>query len=284
MRRHDFQPHRPGRARSARIRPVQLQSHLPRPPEAELPRLRNHRAGADAVAADRARTAGAGPDRARGGREIRDHLPLYRQSVIYAREGVDLDRATLADWVGQAEFLLSPLAEAIGKHVRAGSVLHADDTTVPVLAPGEGKTRTGRLWVVVRDERPWGSDVPPAAFYLYSPDRKGIRAEALLGTCLGFLHADGYSGFDRLYQPTEPGGEPALIEVSCWSHARRKIYDVHHATASPIALEALERIAALFAIESSIRGRPPEQREAARKEHALPLLEQLKTFLETSLR
>jgi transposase len=213
-----------------------------------------------------------------------DHLPLYRQSVIYAREGVELDRATLADWVGQAEFLLAPLAEAIGKHVRAGRVLHADDTTVPVLAPGNGKTKTGRLWVVLRDERPWGSDVPPAAFYLYSPDRKGIRAEALLGTCLGFLHADGYSGFDSLYRPTQPGGEPALIEVSCWSHARRKFYDVHHATASPIAMEALERIAALFAIEGSIRGRPPEQREAARKEHALPLLEQLKAFLETSLR
>ena len=213
-----------------------------------------------------------------------DHTPLHRQSVIYAREGVELDRATLADWVGQAEFLLSPLAEAIGRHVRDGRVLHADDTTVPVLAPGLGKTRTGRLWVVVRDERPWGSDVPPAAFYLCSPDRKGIRAEALLGTCLGFLHADGYSGFDRLYQPTEPGGEPPLIEVSCWSHARRKFYDVHHTTASPIALEALERIAALFAIEGSIRGRPPEQREAARKEHALPLLEQLKAFLETSLR
>ena len=212
-----------------------------------------------------------------------DHTPLHRQSVIYAREGVALDRATLADWVGQAEFLLSPLAEAIGKHIRDGRVLHADDTTVPVLAPGEGKTRTGRLWVVVRDERPWGSKVPPAAFYLYSSDRKGIRAEALLGTCLGFLHADGYSGFDRLYQPTVPGGEPPLIEVSCWSHARRKLYDVHHATASPIALEALERIAALFAIESGIRGQPPDKRVAARQEHARPLLDELKVFLDASL-
>jgi transposase len=213
-----------------------------------------------------------------------DHLPLHRQSVIYAREGVELDRATLADWVGQAEFLLSPLADAIGRHVRSGSVLHADDTTVPVLAPGHGRTKTGRLWTVVRDERPWGSNVPPAAFYLYSPDRKGIRAEELLGSCAGFLHADGYTGFDRLYRPTTPGGEPPLIEVACWSHARRGFYEVHHATASPIALEALERIAALFAIESSIRGRPPEQREAARKEHAQPLLEQLKAFLEASLR
>jgi transposase len=213
-----------------------------------------------------------------------DHTPLHRHSVIYAREGVELDRATLADWIGQAEFLLSPLAAAIGRHVRSASVLHADDTTVPVLAPGSGKTKTGRLFVVVRDERPWGSKVPPAAFYLYAPDRKGIRAEALLGTCQGFLHADGYTGFDRLYQPTKPGGDPPLIEIACWSHVRRKIYDVHHATASPIALEALERIAALFAIESSIHGRAPEQRAAMRKEHAQPLLEQLKTFLETSLR
>jgi transposase len=159
----------------------------------------------------------------------------------------------------------------------------ASDTTVPVLAPGLGKTRTGRLWVVVRDERSWGSAVPPAAFYRYSADRKGIHAEALLGTCRGFLHADGYAGFERLYRPTTPGGDPPLVEVACWSHARRKFYDVHHATASPIALDALERIAALFAIESSIRGRPPEQRVAARKQHARPLLEQLKAFLDTSL-
>ena len=124
-----------------------------------------------------------------------DHTPLHRQSVIYAREGVELDRATLADWVGQAEFLLSPLADAIGRHIRAGSTLHADDTTIPVLAPGRGKTRTGRLWVVVRDERPWGSEVPPAAFYRYSADRKAIQAEALLGSCSGFLHADGYTGY-----------------------------------------------------------------------------------------
>jgi transposase len=213
-----------------------------------------------------------------------DHTPLHRQSVIYAREGVELDRATLADWVGQAEFLLAPLAEAIGRHVRSGPVLHADDTTVPVLAPGNGKTKTGRLWVAVRDERPWGAEVPPAAFYLYSPDRKGIRAQALLGSCQGFLHADGYSGFDRLYQPTKPGGEPPLIEVACWSHVRRKIYDVHHATASPIALEVLERIAALFAIESSIHGRAPGQRAAMRKEYAQPLLVELKLLLDTSLR
>ena len=212
-----------------------------------------------------------------------DHTPLHRQAVIYAREGVELDRATLADWMGQAEFLLAPLAEAIARHVRAGDVLHADDTTVPVLAPGLGKTKTGRLWVVVRDERPWGSMVPPAAVYQYSPDRKGIHAQALLGTCHGFLHADGYRGFERLFLPTTPDGEPWLVEVACWSHARRQLYDVHHETASPIALAALQRIAPLFAIEDAISGQLPDRRAAARAEHAEPLLEQLKAFLETSL-
>ena len=213
-----------------------------------------------------------------------DHTPLHRQAVIYAREGVELDRATLADWMGKAEFLLAPLAEAIARHVRAGSVLHADDTTVPVLAPGLGRTKTGRLWVVVRDERPWGSMVPPAAVYHYSPDRKGIHAEALLGTCHGCLHADGYRGFERLYLPITPDGEPRLVEVACWSHARRQVYEVHHETASPIALEALQRIAALFAIEGAICGQSPDRRAAARAEHAGPLLEQLKAFLETSLK
>ena len=123
-----------------------------------------------------------------------DHQPLHRQSEMYAREGIELDRALMADWMGKVVFLLTPLAEAIGRHIRAGEVFHADDTTVPVLSPGLGKTATGRLWVIVRDERPWGSSVPPAVFYRYSPDRKGIHAEALLGDCRGFLHADGYAG------------------------------------------------------------------------------------------
>jgi transposase len=212
-----------------------------------------------------------------------DHTPLHRQSVIHARQGVELDRSTLADWVGQAVFLLAPLAEAIARHIRAGAVLHADDTTVPVLAPGLGKTKTGRLWTLVRDERPWGSLVPPAAFYRYSTDRRAIHAEALLGGCHGFLHADGYAGFERLYRPTTPDGVAPLLEIACWSHARRKLYEVHNATSSPIALEALQRIAALFAIESDIRGQAPERRLAVRAEHATPLMDQLKAFLDTSL-
>ncbi|WP_284945148.1 IS66 family transposase [Acidisoma cladoniae] len=212
-----------------------------------------------------------------------DHIPLHRQAGISLREGVELDRSTLADWIGQALFLLAPLAEAIGRHVRAGVAVHADDTTVPVLSPGLGKTRTGRLWVAVRDERPWGSDVPPAAFYRYSADRKGVHVEALLGSYRGFLHADGYSGFTRFYKPTTALGDAPLVEVACWSHARRCFYDVHHQTGSPIALEALHRIAALFAVEGHIRGKPPDQRAFARREHAEPLLEHLKQFLEKEL-
>lgn len=212
-----------------------------------------------------------------------DHTPLHRQSGIYARQGVELDRATLADWVGKAAVMLAPLADVIARHVRAGPVLHADDTTVPVLAPGTGKTKTGRLWVALRDERPWGSAVPPAAVYLYSPDRRGIHAEALLATCRGFLHADAYAGFEKLYQPALPDGVPPLIEVACWSHARRKFYEEYHETASPIARELLERIATLFAVERSISGQSPKRRLAVRTEHAAPCLDKLKTCLEVSL-
>ena len=144
-----------------------------------------------------------------------DHQPLHRQSVIYARAGVDLDRSTLADRVGHAVFLLVALAQAIGRHVRRGGAVFADDTPVPVLDPGRGRTKTGRLWVVVRDERPWGSTVPPAVLYLYSPDRKALHAEALLGACRGFLHADGYAGFGGLYHPEPATGEARLTEVAC---------------------------------------------------------------------
>ena len=140
-----------------------------------------------------------------------------RSDGFYSARSVGNSTAidTLADWVGPAVFLLAPLAEAIGRHVLAGAVLHADDTTIPVLAPGLGRTRTGRLWVVVRDERPWGSGVPPAAVYRYSPDRKAMHAEALPGACRGFLHADGYTGFGKLYQPSWPGNDAALLEVAC---------------------------------------------------------------------
>ena len=155
-----------------------------------------------------------------------DGLPLHRQSGIYARDGVDLDRSTMAEWMGRIAALLSPLVEAIGRHVCAGPVMHADDTTVQVLAPGLGRTKTGRLWAAVRDERPFAGTAPPAAFYRYSPNRKGEHAEALLGACRGFLHADGYAGFNSLFALDPKTGTARLTEVACWAHARRKIYDV----------------------------------------------------------
>ena len=212
-----------------------------------------------------------------------DGLPLYRQSEIYAREGIDLDRSTLADWVGRIAALLDPLVTAIGRHVCTGSVLHADDTTVKVLAPGTGRTRTGRLWAVVRDERAFAGSVAPAAFYRYSPDRRAEHAAALLGNCRGFLHADGYAGFNILFADDPKSGQPRLIEVACWAHARRAIYEVYESNGSPLAKEALERIAKLFEIETRINGRPPRERLAARQQEAVPLLGKLKTCLNNAL-
>ena len=212
-----------------------------------------------------------------------DGLPLHRQSEIYEREGVDLDRSTMADWIGTTAALLRPLVEAIGQHVRAGPVLHADDTPMKVLAPGHGKTKTGRLWVAVRDERPWSGSAPPAAFYRYSRDRKGENAEALLGGCRGFLHADGYAGFQSLYVRDPKTNVPHLTDVACWSHARRKVYEFYESTKSPLAKEVLERIAPLFEIEARINGQAPERRLAVRQAEAVPLLAELKGFMDKVL-
>lgn len=211
-----------------------------------------------------------------------DHLPLYRQSGIYARDGVRLERATLADWVGKIAGLLRPLVDAVERHVLAAERLHADDTPVPVLAPGAGKTRTGRLWAYLRDERPHGGREPPAVFYRYSPDRKGEHPRAHLASFRGFLQADGYAGFGPLY--AEDAGRPAAaVEVACWAHVRRKFHDVHLATASPLAAEALERIGALFAIEREIGGKPPDERRRVRQDRAGPLVVELAAFMDRTL-
>jgi transposase len=202
-----------------------------------------------------------------------DHLPLYRQSEIYAREGVDLERSTLADWVGGSAALLAPLVEALRKDVMASDVLHGDDTPVPVLAPGTGKTRTGRLWTYVRDERPHGGERPSAAVFFYSPDRKGERPQNHLKSFKGVLHADGYAGFNALF---ESGN---IAEAACWAHVRRKFHDVHAANGSPLAKEALGRIGALYRIENEVRGRPPDERRQTRQECAKPLLAELHAWL-----
>src|ERR1700683_2959598 len=207
-----------------------------------------------------------------------DHQPLYRQSQIYAREGVDLDRSTLAGWVGAASELLTPLVDEIKKHVLAAAKIHADDTPVPVLAPGNGKTKTGRLWTYVRDDRPAGDTAAPAVWFGYSPDRKGEHPEQHLRTFRGALQADAYAGFNQLYK--EDG---RIQEVACWAHVRRKFYDLQQAHGSPIAGEALERIAALYAVEKEIRGRPPDERQRVRTERSRPLIESLHEWFEVSL-
>ena len=188
-----------------------------------------------------------------------DHLPLYRQSEIYAREGVDLDRSTLADWVGQAAWLLDPVVAAIRKHVFAAEKIHGDDTTAPVLAPGLGRTATGRLSAYVRDDRLFAGPASPAAAYFYSPDRGAAHPPAHMAGLTGFLQAHGYAGFEALYHParTTPG---PIIEVACRAHCRRKFYDVWEATKSPVAKEALDRIAAFYAIEDKARFAPAAER------------------------
>ncbi len=206
-----------------------------------------------------------------------DHLPLYRQAEIYAREGVVLDRATLAGWVGGASELLQPLVEALRRHVMSTEKLHADDTPVPVLAPGNGKTKIGRLWTYVRDDRPAGDTTPPAVWFAYSPDRKGEHPVEHLRDFRGVLQADAYAGFNQLYE----GGR--IQEAACWAHVRRKFYDLQVAHKSPVAQEALERIAALYAIESEIRGRPPNERREIRQTRARPLLDSLHGWLESCL-
>jgi transposase len=205
-----------------------------------------------------------------------DHRPLYRQSEIYEREGVPLDRSTLADWVGGASRSLEPLVEALKKYVLGATKLHADDIPVPVLAPGNGKTKTGRLWTYVRDDRPAGCSDAPAVWFAYSPDRKSEHPFEHLRNYRGALQADGFAGFNRLY-------EQGIVEVACWAHVRRKFNDLHEAHGSALANEALDQIAALYGIEKEIRGRPPDQRKQIRTERSRPLLESLKVWFEASL-
>lgn len=206
-----------------------------------------------------------------------DHCPLYRQQGIYRRSGVELDRATLAAWVGSAAQLLEPLVTTLGRYVRAAEKVHADDTPVPVLDPGRGKTKTGRLWSYVRDDRPSGSRDPPAVWYRYSPDRKSEHPQAHLRGFRGILQADAYSGFAQLY------ATGAIVEAACWAHARRKFYDLYATERAPIATEALQRIAALYAVERDIRGSLPAQRARVRQERAGPLLDALHAWFAATL-
>ena len=206
-----------------------------------------------------------------------DHLPLYRQSEIYRRVGVELERSTLAGWVGGTVRTLDPLVDALRRYVLQAEKLHGDDVPVPVLEPGRGKTRTGQLWTYVRDDRPAGSADAPAVWFAYSPDRKGEHPAEHLRDFHGTLQADGYAGFNRLYETGD------VVEGACWAHVRRKFYDLYQAHRSPIAEEALERIGQLYGIEAEIRGSPPSVRREVRRARAGPLLESMERWFRDSL-
>src|SRR5262245_29764972 len=210
-----------------------------------------------------------------------NHQPLNRQSEQYAREGIELSVSTMADHVGACAATLMPLHELIKAHVFAAERVHGDDTTVPVLA--KGKTRTGRIWTYVRDDRPFGGKAPAAAVFFYSPDRAGVHPEQHLAGYGGILQADAYSGFNALY---EPGRKPGPItEAGCWAHARRKLFELADiaskarkgkpTTISPIAFEAVGKFDAIFALERSINGSSPEARVAARRKDIAPLVNDL---------
>jgi transposase len=215
-----------------------------------------------------------------------DHIPLYRLAEICARRGLDIDRSQLAEWLGHVAWLLAPLVELIAAHVMAGRVIHCDDTPVPVLAPGAGKTKTGRLWVYLRDERPHAGTAPPAVLYRYTPDRKGEHCRKELADFTGALHADGYSGFDKLYRIADAHlmqGPPRVAEVGCWSHVRRGFFDEWASHKSTIAKEALDRIGALFDIERPIKGQTPGIRRAVRQRTAKPKIDDLAVWLDAQL-
>jgi len=210
------------------------------------------------------------------GAKYADHCPLYRQEGIYRRAGVELPRATLASWVAESATLLDPLVSALERYVMEAEKLHADDTPVPVLSPGLGRTRTGRLWAYVRDDRPCAGADPPAVVYRYSPDRKAERPQAHLKAFSGILQADAYSGFAPLY------ADGRVREAACWAHARRKYYDVYAVDRSPTAAEALMRIGELYAIEREIRGQAPAVRAQIRTTRSAPLLAALRAWLTAS--
>lgn len=206
-----------------------------------------------------------------------DHLPLYRQAEIFAREGVNLETSTLSGWVGATAAVLAPLIDALAIDIMGSDVLHVDDTPVPVLAPGSGKTKTGRLWTYVRDERPFAGKRPAAALFFYSPDRKGEHPRAHLKNFRGVIHADAYAGFNELFTGNR------ITEAGCWAHVRRKFFDVHAANGSPIAKEALDRIGQLYRVEETITGAPPDDRRRGRQQRSAPIAEALRTWADETL-
>src|SRR4051794_19541225 len=221
------------------------------------------------------------------GAKYADFLPLYRQGQIFARQGIELERSTLCDWVGRACWWLEPLWRLLRRHVMSSTRIFADDTPLPVLDPGRGRTKTGRLWGYAVDDRPWGGETPPAVVFFYAEDRKGEHSAAHLAEFQGILQVDGYSGFKSLLE-----NRPAVLEnrpagairlAFCWAHCRRRFYEIHQATGSPLAEEALRRIGELYQVEAEVRGRPAEDRRAIRQERSKPVVEALHSWLSAQL-
>src|SRR4051812_32613218 len=209
-----------------------------------------------------------------------DFLPLYRQAQIFARQGIALDRSTLGDWVGRACWWLEPLWRLLRGHVMGSTRIFADDTPLPVLDPGRGRTKTGRLWGYAIDDRPWQGSTPPAVVYLYAEDRKGEHPAAHLAGFTGVLQVDGYAGFKGLLT----GRPPDQIKLAfCWAHCRRGFYEIHQSTGSPLAAEALRRIGELYKVEAEIRGRPAEERRTVRQERSRPIVDALHAWLTVQL-
>lgn len=206
-----------------------------------------------------------------------DHLPLYRQAQIYARQGVTLDRSTLADWVGRATFLLRPVQERLLEQLKTSPKLFADETTAPVLDPGRGRTKTGQLWAYARDDRPWGGLDPPGVAYVYAPDRTADQPIAHLAGFQGVLQVDGYGAYRVLSRRN------AVQLAFCWAHVRRAFYELASGGAAPIAAEAVARVSALYKVEAEIRGRSPEERRAVRQARSRPLVEALEPWLRDKL-
>lgn len=209
-----------------------------------------------------------------------DGLPLYRQAAILARQGIHLDRSTLCDWVAKACWWLRPLHGLVLAHVTGNTRVFADDTPLPTLEPGRGQTRDGRLWAYAVDDRACGGTGPPAVAYLYAPDRKGIRPATHLAGFRGVLQVDGYGGFKTLERGRNDG---SVVLAFCWAHLRRRFFEIHAGTASPIAAEALLRIGEIYAIEREIRGQSPEARAAIRQARSAKLVAAMQGWLREQL-
>jgi len=206
-----------------------------------------------------------------------DHLPLYRQAQIMGRQGIELDRSTLADWVGRAAFELRPVFEALILDLKRSTKLFMDETRAPVLDPGARKTKTGYFWALARDDRPWNGGAPPGVAFTYAPGRGGLHAEQILQGFSGVLQVDGYAGYNRLIAPDRAG--PNIQLAYCWAHARRKLIEITRNGSAPIAEEGVRRIGELYQIEAELRGHDPHTRLAERQERSAPLIAELEQWL-----